>query len=147
MPWSAKAQELLQTQYAAVGAAGSASLPRAVAALEQAAGPAGRRGARQSSTEVEAGSASREQDIEQFVAAYRHYCWPVESLDDLKLAPFHLLATEGQVHTDKNHVWHMETLADGLPGRPRAAAGDPLQGRRRDRPGEPGGRDRLVGRS
>ena len=32
MPWSAKAQELLRTQYAAVGAAGSASLPRAVAA-------------------------------------------------------------------------------------------------------------------
>src|SRR5271165_264952 len=36
MPWSAKAQELLRTQYAAVGAAGSASLPRAVRALEEA---------------------------------------------------------------------------------------------------------------
>ena len=33
------------------------------------------------------------------------------SLTDLKLAPFHLLATEGHVHTDKNHIWHMETLA------------------------------------
>ena len=42
MPWSAKAQELLRTQYAAVGAAGLASLPRAVAVLEQAAAPAGR---------------------------------------------------------------------------------------------------------
>ena len=31
MPWSAKAQELLKTQYAAVGAAGQAALPRAVA--------------------------------------------------------------------------------------------------------------------
>ena len=30
LPWSAKAQELLKTQYAAVGAAGSASLPRAI---------------------------------------------------------------------------------------------------------------------
>ena len=37
MPWSAKAQELLKNQYAAVGAAGRASLPRAAAALEQAA--------------------------------------------------------------------------------------------------------------
>ena len=36
MPWSAKAQELLRTQYAAVGAAGSASLPRVVASLEEA---------------------------------------------------------------------------------------------------------------
>ena len=47
----------------------------------------------------------------QFVDAYRQYCWPVHSLDDLKLAPFHLLATEGTLHTDQNHVWHMETLA------------------------------------
>src|SRR5690606_10212697 len=31
--------------------------------------------------------------------------------DDLKLAPFHLLATEGSVHVHQNHVWHMETLA------------------------------------
>ena len=36
MPWSAKAQELLRTQYAAVGAAGSAALPRAVSGLEEA---------------------------------------------------------------------------------------------------------------
>ena len=36
----------------------------------------------------------------------------MDSLADLKLAPFHLLATEGHVHTDKDHVWHMETLAE-----------------------------------
>lgn len=35
----------------------------------------------------------------------------MESLNDLKLAPFHLLATQGAVHTDKDHAWHMETLA------------------------------------
>jgi protein phosphatase len=46
------------------------------------------------------------------VSAYRQYCWSVESLDDLKLAPFHLLATEGKVHTDQSHVWHMKTLAN-----------------------------------
>jgi len=46
-----------------------------------------------------------------YVQAYRQYCWPVRSLADLKLAPFHLLATEGHVHTGKDHVWHMETLA------------------------------------
>ena len=66
----------------------------------------------------------REENIGKFVAAYRQYCWPVASLTDLKLAPFHLLATEGRVHTDKNHVWHMETLAQDLPGRPGTAVGD-----------------------
>lgn len=29
---------------------------------------------------------------------------------DRGLAPFHLLASEGAVHTDKSHRWHMETL-------------------------------------
>jgi PNKP adenylyltransferase domain, ligase domain len=26
-------------------------------------------------------------------------------------APFHLMATEGAVHTDKGHVWHMTTIS------------------------------------
>jgi protein phosphatase len=45
------------------------------------------------------------------VQAYRQYCWPVHSLADLKLAPFHLLGSEGALHTAKDHIWHMETLA------------------------------------
>jgi protein phosphatase len=36
----------------------------------------------------------------------------VDSLIDLKLAPCHLLGTEGHVHTDKGHLWHMEALAE-----------------------------------
>ena len=28
----------------------------------------------------------------------------------VKLAPFHVLATEGEVHTDKDHEWHMKTI-------------------------------------
>jgi len=46
-----------------------------------------------------------------FIDAYRQYCWPVESVTDLRLAPFHVLATEGKVHIDRDHTWHMETLA------------------------------------
>jgi protein phosphatase len=110
MPWSAKAQELLRAQYAAVGAAGRAALPRAVAALDQ---------ARERLPEAYGAKVEgvlqayqrREQDVGAFVAAYRRYCWPVASVTDLKLAPFHVLATEGQVHADKSHRWHMETLA------------------------------------
>jgi polynucleotide kinase-phosphatase len=110
MPWSAKAQELLRLQYAAVGAAGSAALPQAISQLERA---SGRFNGQESGKleEMRQKTASRQENIEQFVAAYRQYCWPVESLDDLKLAPFHLLATEGRVHIHQNHIWHMETLA------------------------------------
>ena len=110
MPWSSKALELLRTQYAAVGAAGSASLPRAVAMLEQAAERLEGE-VKGNLVEAEGRYRRRERDVARFVTAYRQYCWPVESLTDLKLAPFHLLATEGHVYTDKDHVWHMETLA------------------------------------
>ena len=110
MPWSAKAQELLRSQYAAVGAAGNASLPHVVAILEQAAERLNGE-AHEQLDAVHSQFIGRKASIERFVTAYRQYCWPVESLDDLKLAPFHLLATEGGVHTHQNHVWHMETLA------------------------------------
>ena len=109
MPWSAKAQKLLRTQYAAVGAAGSAALPAAVAGLKQTAS----RFAQPDETLDKAltDAVTRRNNVECFVKAYRQYCWPVESLTDIKLAPFHLLATDGKVHVDQNHVWHMETLA------------------------------------
>jgi hypothetical protein len=109
MPWSAKAQELLKTQYAAVGAAGQASLPRAIASLAQAAGRlVGDE--RNKAEQVLVNCGRREEHVGKFITAYRQYCWPVASLTDLKLAPFHLLASEGRVHTDKNHMWHMDTL-------------------------------------
>ena len=117
MPWSAKAQELLRSQYAAVGAAGGASLPAAIGALEQAR-------ARMTGEHAPDVTAvldrvrERHDGVQQFVAAYRQYCWTVKSLDDLKLAPFHLLATERKVHVDQNHQWHMETLAAICSGDP-----------------------------
>lgn len=111
MPWSAKAQELLKTQYAAVGAAGRASLPQAVACLIQATRRLG--GEERGKLEAVVGEyQGREERLDQFVAAYRQYCWPVASLTDLKLAPFHVLASEGRVHIDKSHTWHMDTLAE-----------------------------------
>jgi len=105
MPWSMKAQELLKSQYAAVGAAASLSLPMAVSALETAAG----RGI--DTAAVAAQFQGRQTALERYTAAYRRYCWPVASLGDIKLAPFHILATEGRTHTERDHVWHMDTLA------------------------------------
>ena len=105
MPWSAKAQGLLQDQYAAVGAAANASLSEAVALMQQAAANGAAIAPLLDKVQT------RQGQVAQYVDAYRAYCWPVESLDDLKLAPFHLLATEGAVHVDKDHPWHMDMLA------------------------------------
>jgi len=105
MPWSAKAQELLQSQYAPASSSGLAALSDASRLLEQA-----------ESRGVEAGEfASRYRErlarVERYTAAYRRYCWPMASVSDLKIAPFHLLATEGRVHIDEDHTWHMDVLA------------------------------------
>jgi protein phosphatase len=121
MPWSAKAQELLKSQYSAVGTAAGASLRESIIQMEK---TVQRRDLEVGFT-VKPESRTREFDlaglllkfrdrhelIERYVDAYRRYCWKVTTIDDFKLAPFHLLATEGQVHMDKNHEWHMDNLA------------------------------------
>ncbi|MDQ2799549.1 MAG: polynucleotide kinase-phosphatase [Armatimonadota bacterium] len=66
MPWSAKAQELLKQQYAAVGAAATAALPRTVAALQQAAGHT------EDIAPLLEKYAARQTMAGQFVDAYRH---------------------------------------------------------------------------
>jgi protein phosphatase len=106
MPWSAKAQELLREQYAAVGAAAGVGLAETVSTLEAAAGNG-----------IDVAPLlerfrQRAVDADRFVDAYRRYCWPIQSMDDIRLAPFHLLASAGAVHVDKTHLWHMETLAE-----------------------------------
>jgi protein phosphatase len=104
MPWSVKAQELLVKQYASVGAAGRSALRAVVDIL-----------AKTEARGVDVGdllpeAQQKETMISRYVDAYRQYCWPVTTLDDLKLAPFHVIASEGSVHVDKAHDWHMRTI-------------------------------------
>ncbi|HYQ62864.1 polynucleotide kinase-phosphatase [Actinophytocola sp.] len=120
LPWSAKAGQLLRRQYAPVGAAASAALPAAVAALRKAAA----RGA--DLTEVLARQQSRLTNARNYVEAYERYCWPTDGLAGVSLAPFTLLAAEDQVHATNPRTWH-EKVLDGL------VAADPelLRGTRR----------------
>jgi protein phosphatase len=104
MPWSAKAQELLRQQYAPTGAAARTALPAAIRALSKA------QQIPEAASLLESYK-QRGEAADRYVDAYRQYCWTVNSLSDLKLAPFHLLAGDGAVHTSKDHIWHMETLA------------------------------------
>ena len=105
MPWSLKARELVRSQYAGVGAAGSRSLAAALDVLERSAARGG------GSDDLAARFRDRNASLAGYRDAWRRYCWEVATLDDLKLAPFHLLASEGRTFFDRTHVWHMETLA------------------------------------
>ena len=105
MPWSFKAQGLVREQYAAVGAAAQAAFGAAAPLLEAAQARGLDLGTLPERTRARGEMAA------QYVAAYGRYSRAVNSAADLVLAPFHLLAGEGGVYVDRDHVWHMQTLA------------------------------------
>ncbi len=112
LPWSAKAIELIQRHYAPVGAAARAALEATVATLA--------RGIDRG-LDVRAlldRQRARLQHVARYTDAYRRYQWPVEGVEDLRLAPFHVLAGESCVFVDRDHGWHLERCD-------RLAAADP----------------------
>jgi protein phosphatase len=123
MPWSAKAQELLRNQYAAVGGAARAALTEAEAALRQAAAHS------PDAAALHGRYAERAGNAERFTAAYRRYCWPV---------PFAGRPEAGAVSPAGDGGGG--TCGQGPPVAPGAADG-PVSARRRRaaRDGAPGG--------
>ena len=104
LPWSAKAADLIQQMYAATGAAGTAALGAAGRRMADAA----RRG-----VDVEAlaaRTAGRAGHVAAFIDAYRPYCWDVDGTDGIEIAPFQILAAEGEVLARRPHRWHLEQL-------------------------------------
>ena len=103
MPWSAKAIALLRQQYAPVGAAAVSTLSASIEVL--------RRSTSQDVSALLERTERRLEAVSRYREAWRRYCWPVQGPEELVLAPFHVLASEGAVHIDRDHAWHMQTLA------------------------------------
>jgi protein phosphatase len=107
MPWSTKAGSLIESQYAPVAASSHAGFAAVAEAF-----------ARVDNRSLEIATirdhfADRAQRAALYAKAWSQYVWPVSGIGDLKVAPFHLLASEGRVWSDQDHVWHM-SLADRL---------------------------------
>ncbi|MFI6954096.1 polynucleotide kinase-phosphatase [Nocardia sp. NPDC050408] len=107
MPWSAKAVGLLRNQYAAVGAAARAALGTATDLLADVAA----RGL--DVTDLANRTAARKTDAVAFTTAYGRYCWQVDGLAGLRIAPFQILAGSGINYAVRDHDWHLST-ADRL---------------------------------
>jgi protein phosphatase len=105
MPWSAKAGGLIREQYAPVGIAGRAALAGALASVET----ASQRGL--PLEPLVARLRGRGEDLESYITAYQRYCWKVDGLAGVRIAPFHVLATEGRTYFDRDHLWHMAEAA------------------------------------
>ena len=133
MPWSAKAQELLRRQYWPTVTAAESSAAALIEALDRA-GPI------EGLADLRAGAMVRAANAGAMRRTIAGYCWDAPGVDDLKIAPFHLLAAEGQVFDDAAHSWHMEMLT-------RLAAHEPIlsvTGWRALDPSDPAVRAELV---
>jgi protein phosphatase len=107
MPWSAKAGALIESQYVPVAVSSRVGLHAAIDALDRA-----------SSRGIPVDALSqrftdRVSRAAAYAMAWDSYVWPVSGVDDLRVAPFHFLASEGRVWFDQDHVWHM-SLAQRL---------------------------------
>jgi protein phosphatase len=101
MPWSAKAGALIENQYVPVATSSRVGFHHAIDALTRA-----------SSRGVGIDAlgqkfSERAKRASAYATAWEPYVWPINSVDDLQVAPFHLLASEGRVWFDHDHVWHM----------------------------------------
>jgi protein phosphatase len=140
MPWSAKARSLLLEQYAPVGRAGRDGLAAGITALERAARRAsepavsmsvkplpdippvipekqGKPPGDMNIAETLERFERRRECLDLYTRAYRRYCWTVSSIEDYRIAPFHILATEGKVWSGENHLRHMEIIRQYMTGR------------------------------
>ena len=105
LPWSVKAEDLLRDQYASVGASARAALP--VQSLEA----ARLRGI--DVADLLGRTQARLRNAEAFSEVYRRYCWAMEGLTGVRLAPFQVLASEGTTYCERDHGWHLG-IADRL---------------------------------
>ncbi len=101
MPWNLKAKELISKQYAHV--AENARLDRMQLLSKLL-------------------SNSLDHDLSKWVSefekklkhanifeeVYQNYCWEVENLEGIQIAPFHVLAHRNRSFFDQPHTWHME---------------------------------------
>jgi polynucleotide kinase-phosphatase len=105
LPWSAKALELIKAQYASVAAAARSALPEALGVLEQAAA----RGL--DVAELASRTRHRLVNAQAFRDAFAAYVRPSHGPDGVTLAPFQILACEGEaLAVTRSHEWHLTQL-------------------------------------
>ncbi|MCK1992094.1 polynucleotide kinase-phosphatase [Peribacillus muralis] len=102
MPWNLKAKELISSQYAHV--AENAILDRTMLKekIEKAV---------PEHADLKGWLEEYELKLENartFQQVFQKYCWDIEDMDSIQIAPFHVLAHSGQAFFDKPHTWHME---------------------------------------
>lgn len=104
MPWAISNEpiEEVTSLYAGLSAAGLTSLNAALAMLTR------RANHNEFSALLEADLLADQKNLLSFQSLYRGYSAPVNRLEDIKVAPFHVLASDKGLYTDASHEWHLK---------------------------------------
>jgi polynucleotide kinase-phosphatase len=102
LPWNLKAKELISSQYAHVAEAAILDREKLIYHLNRALG-CGR--------EVGDWLHEAEQKLDNvkiFREVFENYCWDIQGIKSIQIAPFHTLAHSSETFFDRSHLWHME---------------------------------------
>ncbi|WP_026908152.1 polynucleotide kinase-phosphatase [Paucisalibacillus globulus] len=102
MPWNLKAKELISSQYAHVSENAILDRSYLVDKLKETV---------PTNQQLEGWLREYEEKLEHalvFKEVFQKYCWNVEGVKEIQIAPFHVLAHSNETFFDKPHTWHME---------------------------------------
>lgn len=107
LPWTAKAEPMIRSQYARVGAAATTAIPATIDVLTAAAARGADVGDLLDRTRTRGVNAGL------FVDSYRHHVQPIASPLGIQVAPFQILAGDAATYENRDHQWHL-AIADRL---------------------------------
>ncbi len=102
MPWNLKAKELISNQYAHVSENAMLDRAKLKEKIEAAVGR---------NEDLKGWLEEYQQKLENaitFKEVFQKYCWDIEDVSQIQIAPFHVLAHSNKTFFDQSHTWHME---------------------------------------
>ncbi|WP_339287098.1 polynucleotide kinase-phosphatase [Paenibacillus sp. FSL R5-0486] len=102
VPWNLKARELIASQYAHVAEASMMDRSTVLDKLREA------QAAGRNVEEWLQETVGKLANAETFRDVFQKYCWDVEDIGDIRIAPFHTLAHSTGAFWEQTHEWHME---------------------------------------
>ncbi|MBM7702086.1 polynucleotide kinase-phosphatase [Metabacillus iocasae] len=102
MPWNLKAKELISNQYAHV--AENALLDRTKIKEKIQATVHQHERLLEWLNEYE----QKLENAQTFKEVFQHYCWDIQEISHIQIAPFHVLAHSNETFFNQSHMWHMD---------------------------------------
>ncbi|KZR60117.1 polynucleotide kinase-phosphatase [Pseudobacillus badius] len=102
MPWNLKAKELISNQYAHVAENAILDRTKLKEKIEA---------AFKENNLLKGWLEEYEHKLENamtFKEVFQKYCWDIGEVDQIQIAPFHILAHSNEVFFDRPHTWHMK---------------------------------------